>query len=359
MLIQRSFDMFSGKLKASNLQAYLRNRFRLPITYIFLFCLLVAVFKAYAGNQIYIIRKGDTLLKICEQYHLSKEAMLQANPHLKPDHLKIGQELVLPLPSKTAPKAKKKKNESQVVQPLQPVQKKTYKVVKGDTLAAIAKNYGITINQLKQVNKLSGNTIHVGQVLEIAAPVKVTHMVEAEENPGLKEQLVVPAGVKGGLIFIKPLEKQIRALKPWRRWQYIVVHHSGSKSGNARIFDYYHSHIRGMENGLAYHFVIGNGTDSGDGEIEVGPRWLKQIQGGHLASDEQNEVSIGICIVGDFSNTRPSRRQIAALIELIQYLQNHVPGKPPVFKLHREINVRPTQCPGNYFPASALHDLFG
>ena len=44
-----------------------------------------------------------------------------------------------------------------------------------------------------------------------------------------------------------------------RRWQFIVVHNSGTRQGNARVFDYYHKHVRRMQNGLAYHFVIGNG----------------------------------------------------------------------------------------------------
>jgi N-acetyl-anhydromuramyl-L-alanine amidase AmpD len=113
-----------------------------------------------------------------------------------------------------------------------------------------------------------------------------------------------------------------------------------------------------MENGLAYHFVIGNGNDSGDGQIEVGSRWTKQIRGGHLHSDALNEVSIGICFVGNFDEHRPSRKQEAAAIELISYL-NKICGKPPQFKLHREINPRPTACPGKLFPAAAFHRLFG
>ncbi|PYL46749.1 MAG: hypothetical protein DMF40_11190 [Verrucomicrobia bacterium] len=52
-----------------------------------------------------------------------------------------------------------------------------------------------------------------------------------------------------------------------RRWQFIVVHNSGTRQGSARIFDYYHRHVRRMKNGLAYHFVIGNGTSTGDGQI--------------------------------------------------------------------------------------------
>src|SRR5580765_4139378 len=69
------------------------------------------------------------------------------------------------------------------------------------------------------------------------------------------------------------------------RWRWIVVHHSGIKYGNAEIYDRQHRE-RGMENGLSYHFVIGNGIDSGDGEIEVGGRWLKQLKGGHVHREE-------------------------------------------------------------------------
>src|SRR5207302_1491235 len=66
------------------------------------------------------------------------------------------------------------------------------------------------------------------------------------------------------------------------RWQFIVVHNSGTRQGNAAAFDYYHRHIRRMQNGLAYHFVIGNGTSTGNGQIEVGDRWRRQINGGHV-----------------------------------------------------------------------------
>jgi len=69
------------------------------------------------------------------------------------------------------------------------------------------------------------------------------------------------------------------------RWQFIVVHNSGTRQGNARAFDYYHRHVRRMQNGLAYHFVIGNGTSTGNGQIEVGDRWRRQINGGHVHSD--------------------------------------------------------------------------
>ena len=113
-----------------------------------------------------------------------------------------------------------------------------------------------------------------------------------------------------------------------------------------------------MENGLAYHFVIGNGHGSGDGEIEIGPRWVKQLQGGHLHSDELNMIALGVCFVGDFNTTRPTKRQIAAAIELVTYLRQRCGPPEMIFKGHKEINPRPTECPGKYFPLAAFHKLF-
>ncbi len=139
------------------------------------------------------------------------------------------------------------------------------------------------------------------------------------------------------------------------RWRFIIVHNSGTKQGNARIFDYYHKHVRRMQNGLAYHFVIGNGTSSGDGEIEVGNRWTRQINGGHVHSDYLNNISLGICLVGDFNRSQPTKAQLASCEELIRYLRarcgkvdrKNIPVRP-----HREMNPPrwATDCPGDDFP---------
>jgi N-acetylmuramoyl-L-alanine amidase len=142
-----------------------------------------------------------------------------------------------------------------------------------------------------------------------------------------------------------------------RRWQFIVVHNSGTRQGNARVFDYYHRHVRRMQNGLAYHFVIGNGTSTGNGQIEVGDRWRRQINGGHVHSDYLNNISLGICLVGDFNRDQPTRAQLDSCEELIRYLRERCGGTGrgaiPV-KPHREMNPPrwPTDCPGDDFPYS-------
>ncbi|MEX1045759.1 MAG: peptidoglycan recognition family protein [Chthoniobacterales bacterium] len=145
------------------------------------------------------------------------------------------------------------------------------------------------------------------------------------------------------------------------RWQYVIVHNSATRQGNARIFANYHQNVRKMKNGLAYHFVIGNGTSSGDGEIEIGSRWTRQINGGHVASDYLNNISLGICFVGDFDRDVPTRAQLAALEELIDFLRRRVgrsKGRQLIVKGHREINPRPTSCPGKRFPYRWMHQRF-
>lgn len=144
-----------------------------------------------------------------------------------------------------------------------------------------------------------------------------------------------------------------------RRWRYIVVHNSGTRQGNAKAFDYYHRYVRKMPNGMAYQFVIGNGASSGDGEIEIGNRWRRQINGGHVHSDYLNHISLGICLVGDFNRDKPTKRQLEALDELIRYLRGRVgktDGKVAIVRAHRQINPPrwPTDCPGNRFPYSWL-----
>jgi len=142
------------------------------------------------------------------------------------------------------------------------------------------------------------------------------------------------------------------------RWQWIVGHHSAIQYGNAAVYGRAHRQ-RGMENGLAYHFVIGNGIDSGDGEIEIGPRWFRQIKGGHVHREEINEVGIGICVVGNFEQMRPTVKQMLAFQELVDYLRSDVVGTRIRFAVHKEIDRGRTACPGRFFPTAQMHRLYG
>jgi hypothetical protein len=137
-------------------------------------------------------------------------------------------------------------------------------------------------------------------------------------------------------------------------WQYIVVHHSASEKGCAASFDKWHREHNHWKC-LGYHFVIGNGTESGDGQIEEGPHWKDQSPGTHCKGTTGyfNQHGIGICLVGNFETKPPTPAQLAGLHRLLQRLSAEF-GIPPANILgHREAAMRDgtppdkvTLCPG-------------
>lgn len=137
-----------------------------------------------------------------------------------------------------------------------------------------------------------------------------------------------------------------------RGWRYIVIHHSATDAGNAKAFDAAHKGNGWDE--LGYHFVVGNGSGAGDGQIEVGPRWLKQKWGAHAKTPDEryNNFGIGICLVGNFQNGKPSARQLESTAKLVAWLMEtyDIPASQVVG--HRD--TKQTACPGKYTDVAAL-----
>jgi N-acetyl-anhydromuramyl-L-alanine amidase AmpD len=137
---------------------------------------------------------------------------------------------------------------------------------------------------------------------------------------------------------------------PPRQWEYIVIHHSATRTGCADVFDAAHR-ARGMNNGLAYHFVIDNGTDDKpDGHIETGARWTAQLHGGHCRQTRINELGIGICLVGDFSHDAPTPKQLESLVVLVRGLQEQFKIPDDHVLGHGEVLGEFSECPGKEFP---------
>jgi N-acetyl-anhydromuramyl-L-alanine amidase AmpD len=139
------------------------------------------------------------------------------------------------------------------------------------------------------------------------------------------------------------------------KWKHIVLHHSATDEGNASKFDKHHRETRKWKYGLAYHFVIGNGKGSGEGEIEVGSRWKKQIHGAHTANRDINRVGIGICLVGNFEeNNEPTYDQFEALASLVSYLSKRYNIPKSNIVRHNQIVQKYTACPGKNFSYEKL-----
>jgi len=137
------------------------------------------------------------------------------------------------------------------------------------------------------------------------------------------------------------------------RWKCIVIHHSASDEGGAARFDTWHRQ-RGWDE-LGYHFVIGNGTDSAMGQVEVGPRWTSQKHGAHTKTDDEfyNQHGIGICLVGNFDKYPPSAQQMQSLAKLVGYLCQEY--RIPVNHIYTHGGItHKTDCPGKYFDVEKL-----
>ena len=271
----------------------------------------------------YKVKKGDTLGKIALRLNTSTSELKRAN-NLSSDLIQVGQKLTIPTGGNT----------SSIAGSI-PKAMSTYIVVKGDTLGKIAQRHSISIRELKAANNLSRDLILVGQILRI---------------PGSMSRQTAPT---------EDLMAQVRAASAGikiqsDKWQRIVVHHSAIKYGNIEKYDAAHR-LRGMQNGLAYHFLIGNGIDAGDGEIEIGPRWQKQQPGGHVKNHLINQTAIGICLIGNFEKTHPSKKQLAAFTQLMDWLQGVALGKKVHFAGHRELKGEQTACPGKHFPLALMH----
>ena len=260
------------------------------------------------GATTYKVKKGDSLTSISRKLGVSRAQLMRHNGITDPDKISVGQLLSISG---------------------SPASDTTYTVRRGDSLSSISKKYGLSSVQLARHNGITNpNRISVGQRLRI---------------PG-------HAGASSSATMTHLLPSSLSGVRVSSRWKTIVIHHSGSLSGDVKGMDRYHREERRMENGLAYHFVIGNGRRMKDGEIAMGNRWQRQIDGGHLASYKQNQTSIGICLVGNFDKQRPTKRQMESLRVLVEYLMDrcHLPSS--AVKSHQQINVIHTRCPGKHFP---------
>ncbi|MCH8854037.1 MAG: N-acetylmuramoyl-L-alanine amidase, partial [Planctomycetes bacterium] len=194
------------------------------------------------------------------------------------------------------------------------------------------------------------NAPHGGSASSLPDPVMIRRPVVASRGTRSK-RLLLPPVRRRPVVVSSDLPRGVDLPGGIRRgWRYIVIHHSASESGNATQFDRYHRDVRGW-NELGYHFVIGNGHGSGNGEIEVGPRWWKQKHGAHCKTPDNrfNDYGIGICLVGDFeTGSPPSSSQLRSLEKLVAHLMRVCGLSQSSIYTHGGVTHQ-TSCPGRGF----------
>ena len=148
-------------------------------------------------------------------------------------------------------------------------------------------------------------------------------------------------------------------------WKAIIVHHSATAKSTPESMDRYHRDQLGWQNGLGYHFVIGNGVNYPDGKVYVGMRWKEQMHGAHCRtgagrycgrwyrSGHFNDHGIGICLIGNFEKTQPTAAQLKSLSELLAFLCDRTGISPDEIYGHGEVTHK-TACPGKNLDIRAI-----
>ncbi|HHY09184.1 MAG TPA: LysM peptidoglycan-binding domain-containing protein [Firmicutes bacterium] len=128
------------------------------ITAVFI-SLLLAVSVAAGAQTSHKIQQGDTLRKIARLYDTTVLELLDLNPGITPDNLKIGAKLNLP---------KEPLYSYHIIQP-------------GDNVHALAAQYRVPLDALLAVNGISNNKVVVGEMIKIPIHLyekEVRHTVE-------------------------------------------------------------------------------------------------------------------------------------------------------------------------------------
>ena len=267
------------------------------------------------ANSIHVVQKNETLGGIAKSYGLSVSTLQAYNGISNPNLLYVGKKLKVPTGQ---------------------VKEVTYVVRKGESLGLIAKRFGVSSGDLALINRISRpDLIRVGQKLTI--PLTGSRR---STPPKLLDSSTL---------------SKLNSIRPTSgKWKRIIVHHSATPIDDAVNMHKVHL-ARGMKNGLAYHFVISNGSRKArDGEIYLSNRWKGQLDGGHVKKQEWNRTSIGICLIGNFEIRPPTSKQLSALEGLCEYLMKRCKLQANDVTTHTLFHPKHTVCPGKYFSLTGL-----
>jgi len=109
----------------------------------------------------YKVKKGDNLNVIAEKFNVSIDQLKKMND-LANNKINVGQEL------KLAQNDTEVSKKEEVFVKSEPAKTLTHKVRKHETLNTIAKDFNMTVGELKEINNLSSTKIHYGQKLIVS-----------------------------------------------------------------------------------------------------------------------------------------------------------------------------------------------
>lgn len=121
-----------------------------------------AISQECSADVHYKVKRGDSLFKISKQYKINIQELKEAN-NLPGSAITANQLLIIP--------QRENKKKIATVRKAIPAKTKTYIVKKGDSLYAIAKKSGCSMNDLRHLNHLKSSVLKTGQEIVLSEAV--------------------------------------------------------------------------------------------------------------------------------------------------------------------------------------------
>jgi LysM repeat protein len=142
----------------------------------------VSTAKKSTNSERHIVAEKETMFSIARQYGLTVDELRQLN-NITGNSISTGQELIV---KKNSGSPSPIKNTTQPIQSL----KGAHTVAEKETLYSVARQYGITVEQLKEWNSLPSNDVKPGQVLFVLRPTHQGMVVTEPAKPAVIEKPV-------------------------------------------------------------------------------------------------------------------------------------------------------------------------
>jgi LysM repeat protein len=147
------------------------------------------------AEERYTVKEGDNLYRISETFGVPIEVLKRVNG-LERDNLKRKQVLLIP-DRKEIQKGETAKRISGKIIKKPSVVQESYVVRKGDTLFAISKREGLSIEEIKKINHLQVTALKIGQVLTLPKVGMGEEVEEEGEELGDSEEPIAEPDEKG------------------------------------------------------------------------------------------------------------------------------------------------------------------
>ena len=130
----------------------------------------------------------------------------------------------------------------------------------------------------------------------------------------------------------------------------VIVHHSDTVGNDINLWPIIREyHLSKGWREIGYH--AGVCYDSSDYEIVMGRPW--DMDGAHTLG--QNDKSLGICFLGNYSSVPPPQSMLITGAKLIAYWCRHF--NIPTTEITKHSNWNNTECPGDAFPMDTLRQF--